>query len=963
MLKKYVINMKNLIIDLNGNILEFKDILNDYVEPKEVYFLGVDRYSTKNNKTIKKDLSFERYNEKELNSLSKTKMLLNIIEIKFRKNEPLGYCFVLNEDKNIIKEEKIEDKINLIDHNQLIQYDRKLLTYDIYKFNYVRSNIVEFEEINEEDLSNSDEKSIKDGGSRKNINNSKDNSLKKGDLSSQRKSTERKKGKTTSSSSSSSSSDSENDEEGKPKKNPLTKEAILGLKYKDSDEVKNFILGLPFYGNDVNLTRKSPNGSNFRVGLGIEPNIKVTMMKHIKKIDSIYALDKKAIREKKKMMFNKRGSTNDSVQNNSVSQTSEKENVENIENDQKSEKSKSENDIKTKAVDNFDASVSLNFDQHLKNLFTKKSLFLLKISSIFYFVIIIAMITIEFLITYNRFRTLRTYVKFTRSSYGLLASFMYVKYFLTEALLAQNSSYTVYDKKYNNSNKLYISDMIKELSVYRENISNEISEFSDTDLLGENCTDYIQNNKIYIMTLINNQPGNETLPFWTGINRIPTSIFYISRVESDVNNIQMSDRNVYELMTNLLNDYYIKWKGLTSIITYYIKNNCNITAVYIVIFVLSFVISLSSILLLYQGLAKFLEDGTRPVDLILTIKKSKLEELKMICENFMNKLMNKFLGEEVDKVDEEAGHIKKNANAGNDDIENNIVITKFKKHNRYNQTVLSNNNYFNIYLISIVIIVIFEVYFIIKFSYSSTSLKEISFSVEVTNVTKNAEVDIILSYNVIKSYYYNKKIPLLNSENTAPILAERIKNITDAVEDWSKYTFLYMHSIGDSYMDIFIELFFNDITNINTGNFNETDFLGSMKYGFISMVSRYLSLLKTATLMDVDNVSYLNISDNEEVAENGLKIVYVIRPWFNIINQALENAFDKIFDKMILLCLFLFISFLAAGIVIYMLVWKNIEFQLEKYYTNSVELILLIPDLIKEVLIKKIGEEEDMRQE
>ena len=172
-----------------------------------------------------------------------------------------------------------------------------------------------------------------------------------------------------------------------------------------------------------------------------------------------------------------------------------------------------------------------------------------------------------------------------------------------------------------------------------------------------------------------------------------------------------------------------------------------------------------------------------------------------------------------------------------------------------------------------------------------------------------------------------------------------------------------MHSIGESYIEIFIDLFFNDITYINTGNFNESDFLGSMKYGFISMVSRYSSLLKTSTLMDVDNVSYLNISDNEEIAENGMKIVYVIRPWFNIINQALENAFDKIFEKMILLCLFLFISFLAGAIVIYALVWKNIEFQLEKYYTNSVELILLIPDLIKETMIKKIGEEEDMKQE
>jgi hypothetical protein len=37
-------------------------------------------------------------------------MLLNIIEIKFRDNEPLGYCFVLNEEKSLIDEKKMMKK-------------------------------------------------------------------------------------------------------------------------------------------------------------------------------------------------------------------------------------------------------------------------------------------------------------------------------------------------------------------------------------------------------------------------------------------------------------------------------------------------------------------------------------------------------------------------------------------------------------------------------------------------------------------------------------------------------------------------------------------------------------------------------------------------------------------------------------------------------------------------------------
>ena len=89
----------------------------------------------------------------------------------------------------------------------------------------------------------------------------------------------------------------------------------------------------------------------------------------------------------------------------------------------------------------------------------------------------------------------------------------------------------------------------------------------------------------------------------------------------------------------------------------------------------------------------------------------------------------------------------------------------------------------------------------------------------------------------------------------------------------------------ESYMNKFIDLFFKNITYINQGGFKDDDFLGSMKYGFRSLVSRYLSLMKTGSLMDLEHVNKTDILDNEELGENGLKIVYVIRPWFKQLNE------------------------------------------------------------------------------
>ena len=65
---------------------------------------------------------------------------------------------------------------------------------------------------------------------------------------------------------------------------------------------------------------------------------------------------------------------------------------------------------------------------------------------------------------------------------------------------------------------------------------------------------------------------------------------------------------------------------------------------------------------------------------------------------------------------------------------------------------------------------------------------------------------------------------------------------------------------------------------------------------------------------------------------------------------------------MISLCIGLFIGFIVFAVVIYVLVWKNVEFKLEKYLLNSIELINLIPEKIKLDLYNKMMEENNKKE-
>ena len=873
---------------------------------------------------------------------------------------------MLNEEKTLINEKKNEEKINLINKNQLIHYDRNLLLYDVMKFNYVRAIVSEIEEEADEEVSGSLDLN------QPNLETTNNNSINNKDMkspskkklesvSSNRSSNNNKKSKrrkdSYSDSSSSSSSSSSHENGGKKKKNPLTKEAILALKYKDSETVRSFILNLPFYGSDVNLTRKSPNGSDFRVGLGFEPSIKISVAAHISRIDKIYAVDKKNMNKIRQKMFAKRHT----LENNLFSENRVEEDFEEKENGEKKEieDEKKENEEEDKQNNGLDSSIGMNSNAHLKNIFSKKSFFIMQLASIIYFLFLICLYIFEFISTYNQFINLRDYVNYSKTQFEILASIMYSKYFLTEAVLAQNSSYKIYDTSYNNDHIKYINAMLEKLREYREVIYNGLSVFSEPEKIGKEFSDYTQNKYLLLRMLVANDPQNKLIPFWSGMNQIPTSIFSISKIEDNTTEINMSNRNVYDLMMNLINDYFVGWKDTTKSVIDFIKQNSRVNFLLSFIFSISFVFCFLFIFSFYKVLSKFVNDGTRPVDLILTIKKSKFEELKIICENYMNTLMNKLLGEEVDKADDDGGQMKISSSIGVSD--NDIVISKFKKRNVYNHSVFSNQKFSKIYMGSVLAMLIFQIYFIIKFIYSKNSFENISLCVDVNNVTRNSEVDIVMSYNVIKAYFINSSIPLLNNSDSEFILRERVKNITDAMEDWTKFTFLYMKNTGKNYMNKFIDLFFKNITEINEGGFNDEDFLGSMKYGFRSFISRYLSLMKTGTLMHLDNINKTDIMTDEELGENGLKIVYVIRPWFDILNNELQKTMEDVFDKMILLCLALFISFLVGAVVIYALIWKNIEFQLEKYLINSIELINLIPERIKEDLVMKINEDKDFR--
>jgi hypothetical protein len=495
-------------------------------------------------------------------------------------------------------------------------------------------------------------------------------------------------------------SDEEDDKAKAIDLNILSSQKVSEMHGKSSEDIKSFIYSLRFFGEGVTLLKREPETkSTYPDIINKQPLIKQSVDEYFKKMQL-----KRSLNTDKK-------ERNDSVSTN-ASETS--------------------NEFVS------DTTSSLN------NIFNDKSVTNIRYFGFFSFLFLVAIISVEFFISLSKINGMDTRIFYSDKAFKLLNSLLYAKYFITEAILAQNNTYTNIDDSMAGNNTRYIINQMAEMSAYRQDISDTFAFFANATItFDQSYYELTNNQQVKIHTLSNGQPSTIINPFNIAISRIPTTIFYVSTVQDNFNQINMFNRNAYELMMNLLNDYLIVWRQLTFILVQDVKNQTQSDMRLTVIFSISFVISLISILGIRIFYNKFIDDREKPIDLFLTIKKGKFEELKVSSEAFLNKLLNKFFGNEEAEED----MVADNTISVKDD---DLMIGKLNQKNEYKQSIRTSSEYILILVKIIVFFFIFQAYMIFKYIYIDTAMKNVQHFTDVFNVTQYSQSDLVLSLNIAK---------------------------------------------------------------------------------------------------------------------------------------------------------------------------------------------------------------------
>ena len=906
LLKKYVVKMSVLVRDENKEIHlqeQYKEYEN---EPKEVTWVFPEMIYPKNDSQRSREDILAQLIEKS----PKKRILLQIMPMNYDQTI-IGYVFKFTE----INQKKMSSDLSKSNSVNIKYDDKKGFMFDVKRLGFIRTVLVEektgFHNLREEENEEREgsEASKKSGGRSKKKTKDKEEDL----LNPIKESSE---------------------ESDKKEDMVITKERLLELQTRDSNGVKNFIFSLPFYGHDVSLERHRPNRERYPVGRPQEPNIKIEVGHFIKNIEEKIKNTPELMRRLRE--GNKEDSSNQALANAAGTGAGGRPPVE------------------EKSAEELSREFSSDTSSSLANIFNAKSITYIKSISGIIFFVICAFMTLEFILTYIHIRSISDYTHYMDNGYKLLNNILYTKYFLTEAISANSIDY--YLNMNEAQKKIYIDKMKNELSTYRSEFVDVYNSYSNASVtFNKAYTNYTTNSKVNIKTISNGIERKEDQPFSTAMNRIPTCVFYVSTVTDSQSIMNMQDRNSYELMINLLNSYFNSWSRATEYLVENVKEHCSKSVSSIVIFILSIILTFGFLLLFWKIMTIFIEDREKPINLFLTIKKTIFEDLKNSSEGFSNKLLNKFFGNE-DNDEESQQDYQANIKA------NDINIIKFKARNEYKTSANKDKTHLINYLKLVVFFIIFEAYMIFKFYYSLVNIKNIAKFVDVYNVTQNCQTNTLSNVNIVKSYLFNKTINIYEEKNSTFVFLRTFETISDKFEEMIIETSRTDSFLSGAYKGKFSNYINNDFTEIITEPVEEdkNNYLEGLKKNILRQydIIRYISLKRintNITNLEVEQTPNLLLNDTQWEELNHL-VENIMRPWFLGIVNTLNKEFKKYYDEAQLIHISVYISLLVIIVLLYCIVWRSYEESLKVLLKISFDLINLIPEEIKYLIVTKLNE-------
>ena len=921
LLKKYMVKLDLLIRTDNEIILNMYERLEEFEEePKEVTWIFPDVIYPKDNVHQNKDEEIEELVERS----KKKEILMQIKTIKFNDNDNFAFLFKFTEINT-----KNKNKKNNFDF-AVPKSNENMVMFDLLKLNYIRTQVVE---------KKSGYRNLRSKQEEEDNNRMKESKV----IKLQHMKKKKKKIEFEDDDDEEELNDSEEIERNE-NKIMLTREKIIELQVSNFMEIKNYIFSLPTYGTDVSLERFRPNGDKYSASKITESLIKISVSKFCQRVDEKFNIDQKKKKNKSFMFKLMAKDKNQASSNNYLLEESDISINEQVE------------ASNTPQGEEINKGLMVRNSSPLANVFKSNSMKNINIFINVIFLGTFSFLLCEFLITYNHFTQMEKKINYLKNGYIILNDMVYVKYFVTEGVIRNLPSFSDVNLPF-----IIFDNVIEELAYYRQQFAEVYDSFI-TEKLCDEYHDYMKKTNITIFTSIYTstilEPKNISLLFNSVMSRISSSINNLVSLTSP-KLLLMSNRDTYELMYNLINEYFINWQRAVDILfNDALKTTKTLKSPLIIIFCFYFIFSLISIVLILKLLAQFSLDREKPINLFLTIKKGVFENLKNSAENFSNKLLNKFFGND-DKEEESQQEYRTNIKSSD------INIVKFKAASN-NSSLKKSFTFFNLIIMIVVFLLLYFVYFVLKCFNYLDRMSEINRFIHLYQKNSAAQVNLILSVDIFKSFLYDKTIPILSKNNTRDVFISYFLNIS--------YNFSESIFFGSTEKAVLGKKYWNKYIGYQEGNFSELlkdkslsiiPVENYIKYGMKPIEVRVFEIIRYLTIKycnstEIDDnykdSSQLLFKEYNKFFEVNMLIKYIFRQYYDGVSDLMIQSFEEYKSNCNLIYIVIFICLIFVIIFYFLIIWKLIEQKLGIILKNSIDLINLIPQEIKNIIVEKLNE-------
>ena len=233
----------------------------------------------------------------------------------------------------------------------------------------------------------------------------------------------------------------------------------------------------------------------------------------------------------------------------------------------------------------------------------------------------------------------------------------------------------------------------------------------------------------------------------------------------------------------------------------------------------------------------------------------------------------------------------------------------------------------------------------------------------VFNLTCFSYVNIIINIDITKSFLFNRSIPIFNYRNS-PYGIDKgspfynlFYSLTDSFDPMIISTSNISSFLSKSYKEQFNKYFyenFNNLLDVDISNAPNPSITILINKGLKPVVLHIYEILRFVLINSYKNGE--NSLNDNKFGEIDFLLLFVIRPWYNKVIGILNEESNNYLDDVKIVHISLFIVIIAVFIFSYFIAWKSYEQSLSLMLQKSFDLIKLIPEEIKYIIVTKLND-------